>query len=195
MYELWINDRLRKRFWKYVDRSNGQESCWEWLGYKSSGGYGRFGLVVPKRKTVSAHRLVYELEIGPITEGLFVCHKCDNPSCVNPKHLFLGTAKDNMKDAVLKGRIARGDRQGLRQHPERRATGSRHGFYTHPEKRLHGERNGRARLTWDDVRKIRAEYATGTISQTQLAKKYGIRQCQVSEIIRNVSWVEQRSVI
>lgn len=193
MYEKWIDERVRRRFWGKVDNSAGPDGCWIWNGPRS-GGYGHFALIKPTRKMVGAHRLVYELEIGPIEPGLFVCHKCDNPSCVNPSHLFLGTAADNVRDASRKGRLSAGDRHWSRLHPERRAKGLRHGFHTHPERRLHGDRNGRAKLSWDDVREIRRRYAAGGVSQTQLAKEFGVRQCQISEIIRGVSWIEPHKV-
>lgn len=90
---------VEQRFWKKVNRPS--EGCWEWLGAKSVG-YGRiFGR---NNKLLLAPRFSWELVNGPIPNGLFICHTCDNPGCVNPNHLFLGTAKDNALDKVRKGR-------------------------------------------------------------------------------------------
>lgn len=79
--------------------------CWEWEGHVHNSGYGR---ITHKGKTQYAHRFYWERINGPITEGLDVCHTCDNKLCVNPDHLFLGTRKDNMVDAMVKGRLQRG---------------------------------------------------------------------------------------
>lgn len=84
-----------ERFWSKVLSGDG---CWEWTASKDRKGYGKFG------PTKSAHRVSYELERGPIPSGLFVCHHCDNPSCVRPSHLFLGTVQDNVDDMISKGR-------------------------------------------------------------------------------------------
>ena len=91
---------VRDRFFrKFVVSDSG---CWEWSGLRHRSGYGHFTL--PGHKKVRAHRLSYELHKGPIPDGLFVLHRCDNPPCVNPEHLWLGTAKDNLHDAIKKGR-------------------------------------------------------------------------------------------
>lgn len=88
------------------------EGCWIWKGYKRPGGYGEayFG-TKPNRERVLAHRLAWAVEFGDPGE-MIVCHHCDNPSCVNPRHLFLGTIQDNMDDRNVKGRQARGERNG-----------------------------------------------------------------------------------
>ncbi len=86
---------------KYVVASSG---CWEWTASKHRQGYGRLRLGKKGGKTLQAHRVSYELFNGPIPDGVLVCHVCDNPSCVNPTHLFLGTHKDNMTDKYNKGR-------------------------------------------------------------------------------------------
>jgi hypothetical protein len=86
------------RFWEKVQKGDG---CWVWSGGLISG-YGRF--VVRHGLYVRAYRFSYELANGPIPDGLFVCHRCDNPPCVNPAHLFLGTCKDNFEDMRAKGR-------------------------------------------------------------------------------------------
>jgi len=97
---------LKERFWNRVDVREDKNSCWEWLGPKQfNRGRVRIGSQVDDtRKLILPHRIAYELTYGPIPKGLFVCHHCDNPPCCNPIHLFLGTQRDNMQDAVRKGR-------------------------------------------------------------------------------------------
>ena len=91
-------NQLGKRFWSKVNKTDG---CWEWTAYLNKQGYGRYGI---GSNVYRAHRLAFEEAYGPIPEGMFVCHKCDNPSCVRPDHLFLGTNSDNLKDCSAKGR-------------------------------------------------------------------------------------------
>ncbi len=95
---------IENRFWSKVDRSGGLDACWPWMGHRIYSGYGQFKL--HPYHPVVASRFAYEIKIGPIPVGFFVCHKCDNPPCCNPAHLFLGTQQDNMDDMAIKGRRA-----------------------------------------------------------------------------------------
>lgn len=93
-FQQFIRDRV----------SEDTNGCWVWQRYRDPCGYGRFGMVGTPH--VLAHRLAYEAFVGAIPEGLHVCHRCDNPACCNPEHLFLGTHHDNMQDRSRKGRSA-----------------------------------------------------------------------------------------
>lgn len=95
---------IEARFWALVDKRG---SCWLWTGTRGHGGYGHFGVgrLGVDRRVVTAHRFAWELTNGAIPDGLYVLHTCDNRWCVNPEHLWLGTAADNAHDAVAKGRL------------------------------------------------------------------------------------------
>lgn len=102
--EHWVSRTTEERFWVLVNKT---ESCWVWKGTSTKGGYGQFS--VPDRAKGRnvlrlAHRISYEMANGPIPSGLDALHTCDNPPCVRPDHLFLGTDSDNQRDAVRKGR-------------------------------------------------------------------------------------------
>ena len=97
-------------FWKYANRK-GDEECWPWDGVVDHNGYGR---VVFMTSVYKAHRVSYEMANGPIPDGLLVRHKCDNPNCVNPNHLEVGTHADNMADAVKRGRLNSKSLENLR---------------------------------------------------------------------------------
>jgi len=103
-----LTEKDKARFWAKVDK-RGENECWEWTAGKSSEGYGNFWI---SGKYYLAHRIAWVLQKGAIPPGKLVCHSCDNPPCKNANHFFLGTNKDNMRDAVKKGRMSNGDRNG-----------------------------------------------------------------------------------
>lgn len=104
-----MNKEQEKRFWDKVDKSS-DSGCWSWVAGKNWDGYGKFRI---NGKAKLAHRLSYVIHTSEeVPDGMCVLHRCDNPSCVNPAHLFLGTHQDNMIDKVNKGRGVKGDRNG-----------------------------------------------------------------------------------
>jgi len=162
---------IRERFWKHVECN--ADGCWEWRSHKQWQGYGQFKIRHSdgRWQTKMAHRVAWQIEVGQIPPGLYVCHHCDNPSCVRPDHLFLGTAAENNADRNAKGRQARGVKV-------RRKNGDRR-----------GEEHPNAKLTEAIVLEIRKRYAAGGVSQTALAKEYGVNQTKISEAVRGITWV------
>lgn len=154
-------------FWARVDKSG---DCWEWRGRKHDRrrGYGAFDV---DGRTVRAHRFAVELTSGPIPAGHVVLHRCDNPSCVRPDHLIVGTQADNVRDCEVKGRS---------RHP----SGADNGALTRPETRARGERNGWCHLSDRHVARIRALYAAGGVRQRDLAEMFATTQAHVSRIVR-----------
>lgn len=149
-----------QRFWKYVD-IKGKNDCWPWIGHKRGpAGYGGFKMYKEKEKY--AHRISFEIFTGKkIPEGMCVLHSCDNPLCVNPAHLWIGTQLENIKDRESKGR------GGLHK----------------------GEANGRSKLTRKDVENIRIMYATGNYTQETLGKLFGVAKVTIGLITRRKIWI------
>lgn len=146
-----------ERFYSRVNKTNNPDECWEWTRGKTGDGY---GLISLRRKHILTHRMAWELSSGAIPNGLHVLHSCDNPSCCNPKHLFLGTNTDNIHDRNAKGRA----------------------------NRAKGEKSGSHKLTEYQVLEIRNRYAAGGIYQYELAKEYGVKQPAISLIISGINW-------
>ena len=135
--------------------------CWEWQGSKCNG-YGRMVIgsrTDGTRRTIQTHRASYELKYGEIPEGMEICHKCDNPCCINPDHLFAGTRQDNIDDRERKGR-------------------------NNPPK---GEKHAKAKLTEQDVLDIRAKRAEGK-SFGKLAQEYGVHKRTIQDAVIGKNW-------
>jgi hypothetical protein len=156
---------LEIRFWRQVKKMD--SGCWVWTGVTTNG----YGQISYGGKGRRAHRVSWELHCGTIPDGLLVLHKCDNPPCVNPSHLFLGTHQDNMDDAIEKGR---------------RPTGELHPSRLHPELMSRGEDNGSAKLTAEQVMAIRDR--KGKAKHREIAKEFGIARSTVSTILRGEIW-------
>ncbi len=183
--EIKLTPKQKARFWAKVDKSAGPNGCWIWTAGKSSAGYGAFKYA---GRTCSTHRIAWILANDQIPCGLFICHRCDNPPCVNPTHLFLGTCADNITDCVAKGRTATGNKNGSRVHPDKLARGNANGARTRPERRPRGEAHGLSKLTTAKVIQIRAIYATGLTSQRQLAAKFSVSQVLIGSVTRRDIW-------
>lgn len=180
-----------ERFWSKVLKT---KECWLWTGATKGAGpqaaYGHFH--IQGRGLVPAHRYAYETLVGAIPEAMSVCHNCpsgDNPACVRPDHLFLGTQSDNMRDMIRKGRgnRATGERHSSRTHPERVPCGERHGSRTHPELVPRGSGHARAKLTEIDIPIITDRYAMGT-SIRQLAEDYQVTGVNIHHVLFGGGW-------
>jgi predicted XRE-type DNA-binding protein len=148
---LPISERIEKHIVSKTD-------CWLTDFSPSSGDYPRIS-INGKPKLLS--RVIYELNFGKIPPGMFVCHKCDNPACVNPSHLFLGTPQDNITDRNSKNRQAR----------------------------LKGSLHGQAKLNEEKVLEIKQLLAENILSQREIAKLYGVSQRIILNIKKGRAWI------
>lgn len=142
---------MSDRFWEKVD-IRGEDECWLWMASLHKDGYGNF-------RGSLAHIVSWKITNGDIPKGMYVCHKCDNRACANPKHLFLGTQLDNMRDMILKGR-----------------------GYDHS-----GENNPKAKLREKDVLEIYRLHNSG-FSNADIARNYGVTKTAINYIVKGKSW-------
>jgi len=193
-----VQEKTVRRFWGKVD-IRGPGECWNWQARRNKQGYGHFYVRIGgKPKTARAHRFAYQLVNGPIPDGMLVLHHCDNPSCCNPTHLFLGTHADNVADMWSKNRGPSGDKNGRRTCPESNARcgqrGDEHWARRMPERLPYGERNGAARLSKKEIMQIRSLYASGKYSQKELGIKFGLTRSGIGRIVRGEIWKENLEV-
>lgn len=166
-----------ERFWQKVDKRS-PDGCWPWVATKNNKGYGMAYApeITGGQEKRLAHRVSYIMAFGPISPNVCVLHRCDNPPCVNPAHLFLGTKKENMQDALAKGRTRYATRRGD-SHPQRQD----------PSKVLRGERNGNAKLNALTVVGLRKRLALGTPLR-QLARETGLNRKTLMHMRDRKSW-------
>lgn len=151
-----------ERFWKFVDKSS-DDACWNWTGHTSGSGY-KYASFWDGLRTVKGHRFAYELTFGKIPNGLIACHKCDNPLCVNPHHIFLGTQKDNMADCKRKHRM-------------------------NNEAKVHlGEQHPRSTFKQLQVMKVATLATTTGMSAKEIALATGVTRTSVGAIIQGRVW-------
>lgn len=160
-----------ERLWQHID-VRGWNECWEWTAGRNEQGYGQFHLLASetperRRKTVIAHRMAYQTYWRRLLEN-WGLHECNNPPCCNPLHVYDGTPSENQHDS-----IAAGTAVVLRKGWRRTAR---------------GERAGLAKLTDDAIKKIRARYVQGGVTQQKLADEYGVNQTQISNIVHRKTW-------
>lgn len=165
---------------KYIPEPT--SGCWIWTASLGSTGYGQFH---DGERVVKAHRFSYSTYIGTIPDGMHVLHRCDQPLCVNPSHLFIGTNADNVADMVAKGRQQRADSHWSALRPETVPRGDAHYSRRHPERAQRGERIGNSKLTDAQVAEIRSIQGE---TQRSIAAHYGVGQSQISEIRRGKAW-------
>lgn len=165
-----------------------EDECWLWKNKPSGTGYGRLNI---RGVNLLAHRVSYVIATGTDPGDQLVCHNCpggDNPLCVNPRHLWLGTNDQNIADRDAKGRAARGERSGHRTVPGCGPRGDRNGSRLHPQTRPRGERHGRSKLTVADVIEIRYVEAPSGIAKIIIAERHGVSDAVIGNIIRRKIW-------
>ena len=140
---------------RLLEKRTIEEDCWLWTGSKSDMGYGRMG--VGHTGTYFVHRLAYQEFKGPIPKGLYICHSCDKPLCFNPDHLWAGTQRDNLRDALAKGRCR--------------------------NRVFYGEDHGQCKLTDKQILSMRNEYKLGHTSHRRLSAKFKVSRSHVARLL------------
>lgn len=163
---MTMQSDIEARFWAKVQRGS-PDTCWEWQGSRNHRGYGSITIA---GKAARAHRVAWQFDNGAIPVGMMICHRCDNPPCCNPAHLFLGTPQDNVLDMVAKGRHVRGPRDESATNWAR------------------GTRNAASKLTDEAVVEIRQRYDAGEVGK-RIAERFGISPSLVTLVGRRRAWL------
>lgn len=161
-----VDSQAKERFWSKVQKGADDE-CWEWLGRKNivKGGSG-YGYFSQSGRSFRAHRFSYLIHKGELMDGMYICHSCDNPSCVNPAHLWQGTPGDNARDMHNKGRAAPNWKK------------------MKLENKVRGEEHGMSRLTESDVRSILKDNR----AYTKIAVDYDVHSTTIGCVKRREVW-------
>lgn len=171
-----MNNAWTTRHMSISDRlsfyTNKTDTCWNWTGSNHKS----YGKILINGKSHYTHRISYEISVGPIPKGLHVLHRCDNPACINPEHLFLGTPLDNALDRKLKGR----------NNSESRS-GDNHFTKNRPDLIARGEKCGSSRLKESEVREIRRLHSLGE-SKMSLSNKFNTARSNISSIVNFKAW-------
>jgi hypothetical protein len=157
---------LEQRFWSKVNRQS-DDDCWKWVGAgaHTKHGYGRINVNGKMRQVT---HVAWELVYGePVPPGLVIRHACDNPVCVNPRHLIAGKRSESVKNAIASGRLKVKVREG---------------------RKFSDDFNPARKLTQSEVDEIRSRYKEGDIFQRELAQEYGVTRANISLIIRGETW-------
>lgn len=165
-----FTDELKQRFWSNVPIGDSAQ-CWEWAGHISNKGY---GVIKIRQVGYLAHRIALFLSVGINEHKTSACHKCDNPKCCNPSHLFWGTHRENMLDMIAKNRA-------------NRPRGDRHFSRINKHLRPRGERHALAKLTEQQVREIRAMHKSG-VTHARIAARFPISRRTASAITTRKIW-------
>lgn len=165
----YISNSDRMRFFAKVEKLATEAGCWIWMSATRGHGYGSFAF---NKKCVGAHRLSWEMENGPIPNGMAILHCCDTPLCVRPDHLRLGTQLDNIEDRERKGR------GNISVAWEKSLTVPRH----------KGEDNASSKLTNELVLRIRETHALGGVTQKQLSQGFKVSHSLINQIILRRIW-------
>lgn len=154
---------IEDRFWKKVNVVKGNE-CWNWISFCNPKGYGMFRIGGRKGRMWLSHRVAWVLTHGDILDDLQVLHRCDNPPCVNPAHLYLGRNSDNIRDKVDRGRSS----------------------FSQPKHQ--NDKHWRAKLTNEQVQYIRSNYKGIKGEQLKFAQQYNVSRATICNILKNKSW-------
>lgn len=185
---VFFSDEIINRFWSHVNKTDG---CWLSVSAVNRKGYGVFGSRHSLYGQWIASRFAWFVTFGVIPIGLNVLHDCpdgDNPACVNPSHLWLGTLLENVQDCIAKGRNAKGPTHGTAVHPGYMPKGDDHWTHRSPVLVKRGDHHPLATLTINDVLLIRWLYEQDQLPQSVLAARFGVSRGHISQIVTGRRW-------